>query len=200
MFNDVTGQVKYFKNDKDWISYTTEQEMPKEIFAKLPRANKVVNLKRKFGYYEEEGKKLFNLFSPSKYLEDFNVVQKRILEKKQKPIVLTGLVTHTPYIWKVLKNVFQEDSDIKLFLNWLAYIIQSRKQSTIAWIIITAPGAGKGVIGELILRPIFGKHAVLSDNGNAIGAQFNIEDAGCWIKYYNEVFTKANFTENLQRR
>ena len=200
MFNEQTGMVKYFRNDKDWISFTTEQNMPKEIYTKIPRANTVVDLTRGFGFYEKDNMKLFNLFAPSKYLEDYDVVQKRIANKQQKPIDLAGLPTNIPIIWNVLKNVFETDSDIKVFLNWLGYLIQSRRQSSIAWIIITTPGAGKGVIGELILRPIFGKHAVIVDEGNAIGSKFNIEDAGCWIKVYNEVFTKSNFTENLHRR
>jgi len=200
MYNPVDGHVKYFKNDKDWVNFTTEQGMPKEIFAKLPRANKVVDLKREFGYYEQEGQKLFNIFDKSDFLEDYEIVHKRVKAKTNPSIDLSGLPIHTPTIYRVLQNVLGEEESIKRFINWLAFLIQSRRQSTTAWIIITSPGAGKGVIGELILRPIFGKHAVLVDTGEAIGAQFSSEDAGCWIKVYNEVFTKADFTQNLKRR
>lgn len=201
VFDEITGQVKYFKNDKDWISFCTVNDMPREIYAKIPRANRFVDLKRPSGFYVDEfGRQLFNIYAPGKYLEDYATVQARIDTKKQRPLNISGLPKNIPYIWWVLKNVFGDEADIKLFLNWLAYLIQYRKQSSIAWIIITRPGTGKGLLAERILRPIFGQHAVLIDEGEAIAAQFNSEDSGCWIKVFNEVFTKGDFTANLKRR
>lgn len=200
LYNHVKGQVKYFRNDKDWDSYVSEQGLPKEIFRKLPRANQTVDLKEKFGYFEKNNMKYFNIFEPTSYLEPYDTVRARIKAGKQKPMNLSGLPKHIPTIYRVFQNVFGDEENIRLYLNWLAFLIQSREQSSLGWIIISIPGSGKGLLAERILRPIFGTHAVLIDEGDAIGAQFNAEDASCWIKVYNEVFTKSDFHTNLKRR
>jgi len=203
MYDQDTGRLKYFKNDKDWVSYTTLEELPKEIYSKLPRCNTIVDMTKPFGVQDGPVGKVFNLFKPGEYLEDYKVVRARIKNNKQKPLDIKGLPTAIPTIWKVLENIFHTSdnyADLKCFLNWLAFLIQARRQSTLAWVIIAVPGSGKGVFTERVLKPIFGKHAVLIDAGSAIGAHFNIEDAACWIKAYNEVFTPSDFTQNLHRR
>jgi len=200
LFNTTKGQIKYFRNDKDWESYILEKGLPREIYRKLPRANQTISLKDKFGLIEKNGEKLFNIFRPTKYLEPYEEIQKRIRENKQQPLNVSDLKTITPTIYKILENLFGNQKNIYLFINWLAFLIQAREQSTLAWIIISKPGTGKGLISEHILRPIFGKFSVIVDNGDSIGAKFNAEDATCWIKVYNEVFTKGDFTINLARR
>lgn len=198
MYDDFNGQLKYFKNIQDWTSYCKINDLHKDIYLNLPRCLPVVDMKEPFGVNEDKG--TFNFFKPSEFLEDYHTVKKRIANDLQKELDLSGLSTHIPYIWRVLKNVFQSERDIKLFINWLGYIIQYREQSSLAWVIITAQGTGKGLITEKVLRPIFGYRAVSIADGNTIGAQFNAEDAVCWLKAYNEVFTHADFTTNLKRR
>ncbi len=204
LYNLKTGKMKYFRNDRDWHSYTLLENLPREIYMNLPRCNPVTDFKKEFGMFtDEHGVECFNMFKPTKYLEKYEVIQKRIKEGKQKPMSVAGLEKNIPWIWRVLLNTFHTDEnhrDIKAFLNWLAFLVQYRRQSNMAWILITNPGVGKGVIADLIIKPILGNHQVLTDEGNAIGAQFSAEDISCWVKVYNEVFTKSDFTQNLRRR
>jgi hypothetical protein len=203
LYDRVTGQFKYWKNDKDWASYTVQKGLPKEIFTKLPRCVKIADPKRDFGVFESGGELFYNSYLPGKYMEKYSVIQKRIKEGKQKKFDISGLPKNIPTIWKVMENVFGDWNDhfnIKLFLNWLAFLLQEREQSTLGWIIMAAPGSGKGLLAERVFRPIFGEHAVLIDDGDSMGARFNFEDVGCFLKFYNEVFSKAAFAENLKRR
>ena len=203
LYDRTTGQFKYWKNDKDWASYTVQKGLPKEIFTKLPRCVKVADPKREFGVFEDKGELFYNSYLPGKYLEKYPEIQKRIKDGKQKKFNIDGLPQNIPTIWRVFDNVFGDWNDyfnIKLFLNWLAFLIQEREQSTLAWIIMAAPGSGKGLLAERVFRPIFGRHAVLIDDGESMGSRFNFEDVGCFLKFYNEVFSKAAFSENLKRR
>jgi len=204
LYNTSSGIMKFFKNRPDWISYTKKMELPADINTTLPRCTRKLDLRKKFGIYVNKiGEDCFNSFQPTKLLEDYEVVQKRIVEGKQKELNISGLKKNIPYIWKVIENLFgteRDHEDLKLFLNWLAFCLQSRRQSNCGWIIITKPGAGKGVLAELIVQAIVGKNALLMEQGNAIGAQFSAEDVNCWFKVYNEIFTKADWTANLKRR
>jgi len=203
LYDRTTGQFKYWKNDKDWASYTVLKGLPKEIFTKLPRCIKVADPKREFGVFDIKGELFYNSYLPGKYLEKYPVIQSRIKGNKQKKFSIDGLPKNIPTIWNIFANVFGDWNDyfnIKLFLNWLAYLIQEREQSTLAWIIMAAPGSGKGLLAERVFRPIFGQHAVLIDDGESMGSRFNFEDVGCFLKFYNEVFSKAAFSENLKRR
>jgi hypothetical protein len=197
IFDEKLGKLKYFRTNFDWENYCTHEGLHKEIYKQLPRAATVVDMTRSPGL-DDSG--LFNLYMPSEHLEDFSTVQARIKNGEQKPRSLEGLPHTIPMIYKILKNVIGTDSDLDRYLNWLAYLIQYRRQSSLAWIIISGPGSGKGLFVERILKPIFGHHAVIIEEGNAIGDKFNIEDAACWIKVYNEVFTQHDFTLNLRRR
>ncbi len=47
------------------------------------------------------------------------------------------------------------------FLNWLAYIFQTRKKTKTAWVLHGTEGTGKGTIFERIIQPVFGlQHAI----------------------------------------
>lgn len=196
VYNRHTGHLKFFRTTPDWENYCQHEGLNKEIYKQLPRAHPVMDPKKPTGLNGN----IFNLYLPSEYLEDYDIVQERIKNKQQRTLNITGLPHVVPMIWHILKNVIGADADIERYLNWLGYIIQYREQSTLAWIIISKPGSGKGLLVERILRPIFGHHAVLIEEGSGIGAQFNFEDASCLIKVYNEVFTQHDFHLNLKRR
>lgn len=195
-FDEQRGQVKYFRNEKDWESFAHEQSLPREIYKVLPRAKQTFDLKSKFGLIDVGEKKLFNIFIPSKYLLPYEKVK----SSPKAEINLSILKQKIPTIYRVFENLFGNETHIRLFINWLAFLIQAREQSSLSWIIISNQGSGKGLLAEHILRPIFGTHSVLVDNGDSIGYKFNAEDAVCWIKVYNEVFTKGDFVANLARR
>lgn len=62
-----------------------------------------------------------------------------------------------PTIAKVLYSVVGDDADVLIhFLNWIAYIVQERKQAQTAWVFNGREGTGKGVLFNYILSPILG--------------------------------------------
>jgi hypothetical protein len=64
--------------------------------------------------------------------------------------------TVPPTIDKVLTSICVQRSVKDRFLNWLAYIFQTRQKTGTAWIFQGTQGTGKGVLYEYILSPILG--------------------------------------------
>ena len=59
------------------------------------------------------------------------------------------------------------------FLNWLAFIFQTRSMTGTAWIITGAEGTGKGILFNNILKPLFGETYCLQRTIQGIEDQFN---------------------------
>ena len=61
-----------------------------------------------------------------------------------------------PLINKVLDSICVDEQTKTHFLNWLAYIFQTRKKTGTAWIFQGTQGTGKGVLFHKVLRPLLG--------------------------------------------
>ena len=61
-----------------------------------------------------------------------------------------------PTINKVLDSVCVTEEMKVHFLNWIAYIFQTRKKTFTGWIFQGTQGTGKGVLYNFILKPLFG--------------------------------------------
>jgi hypothetical protein len=87
-----------------------------------------------------EDDKIFNTWRPSTY---------------QQSTLYTSMVP--PTIEKVLRHVTGNDEECYVrFVNWLAYIQQTRNKTGIAWVLHGVPGTGKGLLFHNIITPIFG--------------------------------------------
>jgi hypothetical protein len=83
---------------------------------------------------------LFNTWRPTEY-------QKNALYRSSPPTTID----------RVVKHVLGDDKEAyDHFMNWLAYIYQTRRKSGTAWVMHGCPGTGKGVLFNNIIRPIFG--------------------------------------------
>jgi hypothetical protein len=98
-----------------------------------------------------------NLFRPTTYMKD------PMPSPSTPPRVIT----------KVLRSICVDDETFDHFINWLAYIMQTRKKTGTAWIFHGVPGTGKGILQEKLLMPLFGAEHVskiltsnLNDNFN----------------------------------
>lgn len=184
------GNLKFFKNMKDWINFCEQRLLNPFSDGKLPRASLIFNPAVAFGLELES--KTFNIFAPSDYLKQYdNKIQPDLEILKQ----------NSPRIYSVLQNVFGDEETIGIFLNWVAFILQSRRKSTLAWIITSsARGTGKEVLVKLILGPLFGQKHTQVMTGSNIGDRFNREDAHCWLRCYDEVFQAGDTKANLERR
>lgn len=58
---------------------------------------------------------------------------------------------------KILRHVTGNDDEAyEHFVNWLAYIVQTRKKTGTAWVLHGVPGTGKGLLFHQIIAPIIG--------------------------------------------
>lgn len=66
-----------------------------------------------------------------------------------------------PYIRSILFHATGSDQEsFDRFVNWLAYIIQFKKKSGIAWVLHGTEGTGKGLFFDKVLKPIIGERYV----------------------------------------
>ena len=84
------------------------------------------------------------------------------------------LHSKVPLISKLILHVLGDgDQEFERFINWLAYIFQTRKKTGTAWVFTGVQGTGKGVFYSHVLRPLFGSHHVPMKAIQSIEEQFN---------------------------
>lgn len=77
--------------------------------------------------------------------------------------------TPPPTIKHILHHAVGLDLEsYNAFVNWLAYIVQKRDKSRIAWILHGTQGTGKGLLFEKVLTPILGANYVARTSMDAI--------------------------------
>ncbi|MCX6170138.1 MAG: DUF5906 domain-containing protein [Ignavibacteriales bacterium] len=160
------------------IMISSGQRMP-EIF---PVLKAVYNpfLDRKFDFENEH----FNLFTPSRYL---------MFEKNKEIIELSS---SCPSISKLLANLIPRPDECERFINWLAGILQTREKQFTAWVFKGPQGAGKNVLRERILQPLFGKRQVIQVEDQMLESEFNGYLKNVMMIAFNEVANKDNSSRN----
>lgn len=187
-FDQASKELKFFKNQKDWLNFCKASKLNPLIDIKLPRAKTTFDPTLAHGLTGD----LFNMFTPSRFLKT---------NEKKIDNELKILKNNCPRIFSILENLFGDDDTINLYLNWVGFILQERRKSTLAWIITTeAKGTGKEVLMSLILEPIFGENQAQIIPASDMTDNFNSLDVICWMRTYDEVFLKAAFTKNIERR
>ncbi|SVA71580.1 uncharacterized protein METZ01_LOCUS124434 [marine metagenome] len=84
--------------------------------------------------------------------------------KKSCPLVYT-IVSH------ILGN---GEEEFERFINWMAYIFQTRQKTTKAWVLGGVQGTGKGIFYSKVLRPLFGSEHVPMRTLRNIEENFNL--------------------------
>lgn len=99
-----------------------------------------------------------NLFQPSIYMRT---------QAKQ--------VTQIPKtIYKVIFHMVGSDVEVfERFINWLAYVLQTRDRALTAWVFHGIPGTGKGTFLTKILKPLFGPQHVAIPRMQELEREFN---------------------------
>jgi hypothetical protein len=77
------------------------------------------------------------------------------------------------------------------FMNWLAYIFQTRQKTGTAWIFNGVEGTGKGRFTENILMPLFGQQQVEQTNFSHINGEFNAFLEHSLFVVFQDADTKA---------
>lgn len=80
----------------------------------------------------------------------------------------------TPNIATIIYHVLGSDeAAMEHFINWLAYVFQTRSKSQTAWLLHGCEGTGKGMLFKKVLRPMFGQHSVQKTLMDIADDQFN---------------------------
>lgn len=77
-------------------------------------------------------------------------------------------------IGKVLRHMLADDQPtIEHFLNWLAFMAQTRERPNTAWVLYGTEGTGKGTFCSKVLRPLFGMGQTAMRPGAQLSSEYN---------------------------
>lgn len=114
-----------------------------------------------------------NLFQPSEILRHPPTLLP-IYAGKKLGEAKAALAVLCPLIHKVIYHICgSSDPEYEYFINWLAYIIQTRTKAQTAWVFSGVPGTGKGVFFERILAPILGDQYTTRKRLDHLEEQYN---------------------------
>jgi hypothetical protein len=73
-----------------------------------------------------------------------------------------------PTIHKMMMSIMGDgELEYEHFVNWLAYIVQKKSKTKVAWVCHGVPGTGKGMFIDKVMKPILGdQHALLKGPGD----------------------------------
>ncbi|MDZ7762864.1 MAG: DUF5906 domain-containing protein [Melioribacteraceae bacterium] len=183
-----------FKNNTDFKNYCYANNINPNIVERLPRREIIFNPQKKAGL----GDLFYNVFEESEYLtRHSNGSQPKI------PLHLVNqeLEKKCPVISALLENILGSKDYVMRFINWNAYILQTRGKLFTAWLISTPEqGVGKDFLFNFILSPIYGQKQCQLLNGQKISQKFNLMDLRCWLRGYNEVFSSEGKQLNNARK
>ncbi len=144
-----------------------EDDLIKVVPNYNPSSNKLI--------FRENNLNYINTYAPPKHLEEsFWSTETRVAATKRKLDTKTWSEIPDCYL-EFFSHLFDNDyMSICYFLDWLATAIDSKSRNLTALTLISMPGAGKGVLFEQVLAPLFGEHNVGIVSGeNAFVNQFN---------------------------
>lgn len=189
-----TSQLAYYDRVKGSVHLGLKKDILESILASagqvLPdvpfvfeaefdtKDNERVNLK----------KEQFNLFVPTTFM---------LLEKTQQKIKPS---TDFPSIYKLLTNLIPVYRERKLYLNWLAGILQTREKQLTAWVFRGEQGAGKGLMLEKILKPLFGQKQVIQVEDQQLYSEFNPWLQNTMLVAFNEVACNTEARNKVNSR
>ncbi len=129
-------------------------------------------------------KEIFNFFVPSEYM---------LYEK-------TGNKINPKYefsgIYKLLSNLIPNYRERKLFINWLAGIMQTRDKQLTAWVFKGVQGAGKGLLLTHVLKKLLGRKQAIQVEDAQLKNEFNPWLQNSMLIAFNEV-ARDNSSRNM---
>ena len=99
-------------------------------------------------------------------------------EKPAKPLefgTANNLERITPLTYTIMNHMLGNGKEeFERFINWLAYIFQTRKKTGVSWVLSGTQGTGKGIFYSRILRGLFGTHHAPMRYLQSMEEQFNL--------------------------
>ena len=119
--------------------------------------------------------KSINLFKPTDHM---------VLSKSSQQI---DLIQICPNILRLIRNLIPKKKERERFLNWLAGIMQTREKQLTAWVFMGEPGAGKNVLLDHVLKPLFGQKQAIKVEDEQLRNPFNAWLQNALVIAFNEV-------------
>jgi hypothetical protein len=173
----LTGEYGFRNSPDGMINYMPASKLQKVLAAKLKKviyisegedahikaydlllvSSDTFNPFIKQEFYEKGGEIFRNKFRPTIYME----LDKKRIHKPAKAIR------------KLLNHLVKGDKARKEWIiNWLAYFFQGLKKSPVALVLKGLQGAGKGILYENILVPLFGEKQSIQVNDKSMKGNF----------------------------
>ncbi len=93
---------------------------------------------------------------------------------------------------RVLLHALGDDEEARdHFVHWAACIVQLKASTRVAWVLHGVPGTGKGLLFEVVLRPIIGHTNALMKRMRDLDGQFNGFLENCLLLWVDEAEAKA---------
>lgn len=97
-----------------------------------------------------------------------------------------------PITSKIISHVLGGEPEIiDHFINWLAAILQTRRQTKTAWLLHGEQGTGKGLLMNNILRPLFGVNQTAARRMEEFNEPYNGYMERVFLVFVDEVQTSA---------
>lgn len=129
-------------------------------------------------------KEIFNFFVPSEYML---LKQTSELMNPRKDFI---------NIYRLLSNLLSCYPERKLFLNWLAGIMQTREKQLTAWVFKGEQGAGKGLLLSHVLKKLLGRKQAIQVEDAQLKNEFNPWLQNSLLIAFNEV-ARDNSSRNM---
>jgi hypothetical protein len=126
------------------------ETVPDYTYAFDPTSLRVIDFKRHWA----------NKFSPSELIRTCTPM---------------GGIPIPPTVDKILRSITVDGQTYEHFINWLAYIFQTRCKTATAWLFSGVEGTGKGLLASKILEPIFGSDYVTRITTENLDDLFNAQ-------------------------
>ena len=111
-----------------------------------------------------------NMYRRTKYVLEADLHKKELKYGKAHT-----LQNDCPLIATIISHILGNgEEEFERFINWMAYIFQTRQKTTKAWVLGGVQGTGKGVFYSKILRPLFGPEHVPMRTLRNIEENFNL--------------------------
>lgn len=91
-------------------------------------------------------------------------------------------------IEKILNNLFITDEKAKkIFINWMAFILQYKQRSGVAWGFFGAAGTGKGLITDIMAKMLGAGNCSMNVGDSILQEQYNSYIDGKLFVHLNEI-------------
>ncbi len=105
--------------------------------------------------------KIFNLFTPTKYM---------YMKKNNKKIELE---ISYPRTYELIRNLIPEGKEREHFINWLSFIFKTREKARTAWVLKGVQVSGKNLFFDKIIKPLFGQNQCVVVDDDRLQSDFN---------------------------